>query len=307
MPDQTVTQPPPDEAAARERRIGLLCALGVLVAWTGFLLSGRLATRQALTSWDMAALRFAGSFLGALPIVLLRGWPRLPVRRGLALAASAGLGYALPVYAAFHWAPTSHSGVMLIGMLPFVTAALAAVVLGERWGARRLISLAVVAAGIVLLAAATLGDHLGAWIGDGLFVLAAVFWSVYTLLVRHWRVPALTAVLSVALWPAFFYLPIWWLLLPSRVAEAGSGAVALQFVYQGFVAALLASFLFTRAVNALGAGTATTVTALVPALATLAAWPLLGEPPGLAGLAGVALVSAGILFGVLGSFGAARR
>lgn len=293
-------------AAAREWRLGLLCMLGVLVCWSGFLLSGRLSTRQAFTAGDMAALRFTGSLLAGLAVVAWRGWPRLSLARGAALAFCAGFGYALPVYAGFAYAPTAHAGVMLIGTLPFVTTALAVVFLGERWSRQRVLSLLVVALGIALLAGATLGEHPGAWRGDLLFLLAGVFWSVYTLLVRRWRVPALTAVLSVSLLPAPVFLPLWYFALPSNLPAIGWGPVLWQFAYQGVIAAVMASFLYTRAVNALGAATATTITAFVPALAAIAAWPLLGEALEPGGMAGVALVSAGIILGVLGPWGRRR-
>ena len=52
--------------------------------------------------------------------------------------------------------------------------------------------------------------------------------------------------------------------------------------------------------QAIGAARTTAVTALTPALAALAAWPLLNEPLGIAGMAGVALVSAGMILGVVG-------
>ncbi|UPG72123.1 DMT family transporter [Roseomonas gilardii subsp. gilardii] len=312
-PDPPTIRPAPAEEAglagraardaaveARERRLGLFCMLGVLVCWSGFLLSGRLSTKQAFTAGDMAALRFTGSLLAGLAVVAWLGWPRLSLARGAALAFCAGFGYALPVYAGFAFAPTSHAGVMLIGTLPFITTALAVLFLGERWTRQRVLSLLVVALGIAFLAGATLGEHPGAWRGDLLFLLAGVFWSIYTLLVRRWRVPALTAVLSVALLPAPVFLPLWWLFLPSNLPAIGWGPVLWQFAYQGIIAAVMASFLYTRAVNALGAATATTITAFVPALAAIAAWPLLGEVLEPGGMAGVALVSAGIILGVLG-------
>jgi drug/metabolite transporter (DMT)-like permease len=92
---------------------------------------------------------------------------------------------------------------------------------------------------------------------------------------------------------------VWWLLLPSNFAAVPFGAVAFQFVYQGFFAVLLAGFLFTRAVVAIGAPRTTAITPLVPAMAALAAWPLLDEPLGAFGLAGVALVTAGMLLAVV--------
>ena len=45
----------------------------LLFVWVSFHLVSRFSTAQAMTSWDVAALRFAGAFLTVLPIVLWRG------------------------------------------------------------------------------------------------------------------------------------------------------------------------------------------------------------------------------------------
>ncbi|NKC29557.1 DMT family transporter [Falsiroseomonas selenitidurans] len=292
--------------AARERRVGYACAFAVLFVWAGFLISARLSASQAITPWDVAALRYAGAFLGALPLVAVLGVPRLPPWRLLAILAMAAFGFPILAYHGFTFAPASHGGVMLPGTLPFLTVALGAAFLGERWTRRRVASLLVVAAGIGLLASDTFGSHPGAWRGDLLFLAGSCCWAVYTLLIRLWGIGAMQATLSIALWSAPIYLPVWWLLLPSTIATAPPGGVVYQLAYQGVAATLLAGLLFTRAVTALGAPTTTAITALVPGLAALAAWPLLDEPLGMAGLAGVALVSAGMILAVIRPAAAAR-
>lgn len=291
----------PSDAAARDRRIGYACAFAVLFVWSGFLVFSRMSQAQAFTPWDVAALRYAGSFLAALPLLALFGLPRLPPLRVAAIVATAAFGFPILAYLGFRFAPAAHGGVLMPGLLPFVTAALFWIVLREGWTRRRALSLAVVAGGIALLASDTFGSYPGAWRGDLLFLAAGVSWSVYTLLVRLWRVPAMAATLVIALVPAPLFLPLWWFALPSNVGAVPTGAVAFQFVYQGAFATVLAGFLFTRAVTAIGAARTTAVTALVPAMAALAAWPLLGEALGVTGLAGVALVSAGMILGVTGA------
>lgn len=282
-----------------ERRIGLACAFGVVFVWAGFLLFSRLGARQAFTPWDMAAMRFGGSFLAALPLVAVVGWPVIRPGRALALVCFAAFGFPLTAYVAFGLAPASHGAVLLPGTLPFLTAGLWWLVLGEAWTARRMISLGVVAAGIGLLAADTFGDWPGAWRGDILFVFGSACWAGYVLLVRLWGVQALTATLAIALLAGPIYLPIWWLFLPSNMAAVPLGATLFQLAYQGIFAVLVAGFLFTRASNALGAPLTSTITAIVPAIASLAAWPLLGETLGATGLAGVALVTVGMALGVM--------
>lgn len=284
--------------AARERRIGYACAFAVLFVWTGFLLSGRLAGTQPFTPWDVAALRYSGASLAAIPFILWLGLPRLKLRQALPILATAGFAFPILAYHGFALTPAAHAAVMGPGMLPFLTAALGLIFLGERWTRMRLFSLCVVAAGIGLLAGDTFGAHPGAWRGDLLVLGGVCFWAIYTTLIRRWGVCATDATLSVALWCGPIFLPLWWFLLPSNLAAVPTGAIVYQFIFQGFFAVLVAGFLFTRAVNALGAPRTTAITALVPGMAALSAWPLLGEPLGPLGLLGIGLVTLGMLLGV---------
>ena len=289
----------PSPPGAAETRIGYICAVAVLFVWAGFLLSSRLGAKQDFTAWDVAALRYAGSFIAVLPLFAVFGFPRLPPLRLLVIVATAALGFPILAYHGFSFAPAAHGGVMLPGTLPFLTAALGAMVLGERWTQRRVVSLLVVAAGIGLLASDTFGDHPGAWRGDLLFLAGSCCWAVYTTVIRLWGVSAVQATLSAAFWAAPVYLPVWWFALPSNIERVPVGAVIYQLVFQGVFAVLVAGFLFTRAVTAIGAARTTTITALVPGMAALAAWPLLDEPLGVAGLAGVGLVTVGMIVAVV--------
>jgi drug/metabolite transporter (DMT)-like permease len=214
------------------------------------------------------------------------------------MGATAGLGFALFAYNAFALAPAAHGAVLLPGALPFVTALLAWSWLGEAPTARRAVSLAVVAFGIALLAGAEFFATPGAWRGDILFFIATSSYAVFIVLVQRWRITAIEATAAVAVGAAPFYLPVWWLALPSAMAEAAWQEVVFQGVYQGLVAMVLASLLYTRALVALGSTTVSLFTAVVPALAALAAWPVLGEPLGLGALAGVLLVTGGMILGV---------
>jgi drug/metabolite transporter (DMT)-like permease len=289
-------------ADRRERRIGFACAFGVLFVWAGFLLTARLSPQQGLAPVDTLMLRHGGAFVAALVLVALRGWPRLPAGRALVLTLFAGFGFPYAAYLAFTFAPAAHGGVMLPGLLPFHIALVWWIAFGERWTRRRAASLALVAAGIALLALDTFGAHPGAWRGDLIFLSGGMSWAIYMAFVRAWGVAALDATLAVALYAAPGTLALWLALGGAhRLAAVPDGVLAFQLVYQGVFAVLVAGFLFTRAMNALGAATTTTITSLVPGMTALAAWPLLDEPLGIAGLAGVTLVTAGMVLGVAAS------
>ena len=107
--------------AARERPLltaraqGLLCAVGVLLIWAGFLLTSRLSQAQAFTPWDVAALRYTGAFLAALPLLAWRGLPAVPIGRALVLTALAAFIFPIGAYWGFHFAPAAHGAVLLPG------------------------------------------------------------------------------------------------------------------------------------------------------------------------------------------------
>ncbi len=283
----------------RERRIGFACAFAVVFVWAGFILFSRMGARAAFTPWDIALLRYTGAAIAILPVLLYRGWPRIAPMRAAVLVATASLGFPLAAYAGFQFAPAAHGGVLLPGTLPLMVALLGWVWFGERWSRTQLVSLALVVGGVALLAWDTWGTHPGAWRGDLLLLAGCTSWAVYTLLVRRWRVPALDAVIVIAATTLPLYAPVWYFALPSRLEAVPWGAILFQLGYQGALAVVVALFLFNRALAALGPMTLTTITAIVPALAALLAWPLLDEPLGGAGFAGVALVSAAMAWGVI--------
>ena len=97
------------------------------------------------------------------------------------------------------------------------------------------------------------------------------------------------------------YVPIHFILLPSKLSTAPFTDVLGQSIYQGFFSAIISLLLYTRAVAALGATMTTTITAAVPATAAVSALIFLGEPLSVLGWGAVGLVTVGMLAAVLGA------
>jgi len=286
--------------ARAEWRIGLACALAIVALWTGFNLVARWGLTGGLTPWDLAFLRYMVAGVCALPLLWRYGMGGLALGRGLVLMLFAGFGFGLFAYNGFARAPVAHGGVLLAGMLPFMTAFGAWLVLGEGWPRRRVVSLLIVAAGVALLAGPVLlADAMpGAWFGDLLFLGGSSSWATYTILCRRWRVPPVPATIAVCVLAAPIYAPIYWLFLPKTIATATLFEIAFQGIYQGLVAVVVALFVYTRALTALGPAPLTTITASVPALTALLGWLILSEPLAPGQMVGVLMVSAGIVVGV---------
>lgn len=279
---------------------GFAAAAAVVVIWSGFNLVSRLGGRSPLTPYDMTAIRFVFSGIVCLPFVLAR-WRRLKWPRLAVLAAFGGLSYALFVYSGFALAPTAHAGILVNGGIPFATALIAWLVLGHRPGLRSEFALLVAGLGIVLIGLHSFGQFSGApahqWVGDVFFLLAALCYASFGLLLKHWHVSPLDATIGIAVISMVCYTPVYLLFLPKAITTVPLSFVLLQGAYQGILAASIAGLLFAYAIHNIGPQRATLMLALVPGISAVAAVPLLREPLDAVTIAGVVLVTVGAVLG----------
>jgi drug/metabolite transporter (DMT)-like permease len=284
----------------REQIIGIACALAVVVLWSSFLVLSRYGATGILTPFDLAALRFGVSGIIMLPLLLRNGFRGLRFSQVVAITLSAGPAFALFAYGGFSLAPTAHGGVLITGMAPLFTTLLAVLMIKERLGPTRIISLLVILCGMGLMARESLtftaSDQI--W-GDILFLGASISWSAYTVFARAWRLTAIQATAIVATLSMIAYLPVYLLFLPSNLFIAPLGEVFLQGIFQGFLSVIVALLAFTRAVAALGPVVTIMMTSVVPGTAALAAIPLLHEPLSAMAGVGIIFVTSGMVGGVL--------
>jgi drug/metabolite transporter (DMT)-like permease len=285
--------------APSSSRAGWIAVTATICIWTGFILVSRAGGKGVLTGWDVAALRFG---VGALIAVCFLPRVTLPPLKVIALfSLFGGIGYAVTVYSAFRMAPAAHASVLMPGALPFETAVIAWLWLKQAPSRPQRIALGLVFAGIVLTAADTLSH--GAQItgmqlvGDALVLCGSSSWAGFTLLLRRYPLQPLAATVATTLGSAVVYLPIWWLFLPSTLAQAPAAEIAMQAVYQGVLVVFVAMLLYTMAVRHLGPQTVALLMAVVPGLSALAAVPVLNEPLSLLALAGLGAVTAGAVMG----------
>lgn len=273
---------------------GLIAAGIVVLCWSGFNIVSRFGSTGALTPFDIAALRFAVSGLLALPF-FLRMVPVAEYPRYFVLAMVAGVGYSLLAYSGFAYAPTAHAGVFINGGIPFWTVILVAATAGFQLSRRVLLALGVTSAGLLLIAGRSLSEigNSDVWIGDALFLSAALLWAIFGMLGRHWKVPPRSAIVGIAVISLVVYMPVYALWLPKNIAAAPMGEIMLQAVYQGVIAALIAGAMYTYACQTIGVYRASMTLAVVPGASAFGAWLLLGEPLGVMAIAGLALVTVG--------------
>lgn len=282
--------------ASRETWLGLAAGLFVLFVFAGNLVVSRVGAISTLTVYDVAALRFGVGAVCAAPFLIRVRPVNLTWRRAIVLAVLSGALFVILLVAGFIFAPVAHGGIVVNGGMPIFAALFSWFVFGEGLGRWRIAGLALIVVGV----AATGWDALafgvpGQWRGHLLFLGAAACNSGFLTAVRGWRIGARESLLAVLGLNAAIYLPLWWLFLPSTLAAAPWQEIALQGVYQGLIAAFIAGIMIAFAARTLGSTRQSAIMSGAPALAVLMAIPLLGEIPSWISVAGVVVVTAGIL------------
>ena len=139
--------------------------------------------------------------------------------------------------------------------------------------------------------------------GDLMFVAGGALWATYTVVARHRRVDPLHAAALVSVISMALYVPAYLMIRTPTTAVVPARDVLIQAVFQGVFAAVLALVFHTKAVAILGIGRGALFPAFVPGLAVLLAYPALGEVPSLPQLAGLTVVT----LGMVGAIAAPQR
>lgn len=283
---------------------GTLYAAITLLIWAGFVIVSRLGGQSALTVFDMVALR-----IGTAALVLSPWWlPRLfrPALRqlrwyqSLLFALLAGIGYPLVAFTGMVYAPASHGAVLISGLLPFFTAALAFVLIGERFGPARAAGLGLILVGVGTLFATSKGAHGEATLrGDLILLGASLIWSLFTVLLKRWQVRAFDVTLGVAAVSALLYLPVYLLFLPKNLTQAPLAQSALQAIFQGFFVVCVSLWSYAKAAEKLGVVRTVILLSATPVVGVLMAVAFLGETLSAGTALGAAITFLGALIGAL--------
>ncbi len=301
------------------RATGIVAAVVTVAIWTGFIIIGRASAGRTLLPFDIALLRILGASAVLLPWGLwltrgqagraggsLGGLSPLPLRTTVVCGLFGGPLYAVLCYAGFVYAPAAHASVLMPGSLPLWTALLAAVVLRDHITPARALGLLCIVAGDLLVGGSSLLAALDGgemWKGDVIFMSAAACWAVYSVLARKHQLNPVHATIAITAFAFVTYVPAYLLLtqtglVATRLAAAPWSEIVFQALFQGVGSVVISGIAFVQMVRIFGPVRSTMITSVVPGLSALGAVMLLGEPLGWNLLAGLALVTAGILFGV---------
>ena len=288
--------------------VGLACGLVVPFVWGGWIVASRFGVLNALTAYDLTALRVGVAAIIVLPLVLTRGLAGLPLWKGAVLTFGVGAPFALASFGGMTLAPIIHAGVLTNGTMPIFAALVGFFWLRERPSRSQALGIGLIVVGGLMLGrdSFSIRAPAGQWLGDLLLVGAAGCFAIYMTALRLWNVSILQAVIAVPTISSAIYIPIWILFLPSGLVPAVLGdapfppwqEVALQAVYQGVVASFIVVMLITRATKSIRATTMAVFLAGAPVLAVLLGLVLLAEIPTNIAWAGLVVTTAGMVLAI---------
>ena len=276
---------------------GLAAATAVLFIWASWLVVSRAGALTALTIFDLAAIRYGVSALFVLPIVFwLKPWRSISIQRIAVITILLGPLYIFLVFGGFKHAPAAHGGIYMNGALPVITLCLSWLWISERATHRQILGAVIVVIEVVMVVVDTTRISLAStWLGDLMFVAAAVFFAAYLVASRVWRVTIPQLLLCSSVLNAIIFVPIWVFFLPSEITHIATEVLALQLVYQGIVPNLIGLLLVTYAVRNIGAAATSAFMAGVPGLGALLSFIFLDEQLGGLGWAALVLLTFGII------------
>lgn len=262
------------------RTQGYLFVCITMCIWGGFTILSRLNLHWHVSAWDLVAMRFAIAFIILMPVLVYKKdlaflWHPRPV----ILALTGGLAYCLTVYTAFLHAPAAHAAIFLNGCIPLCTAVAAYLLFKQPFDKHTWLSLSIMLSALALMSYLMLHEQASAFgLGDVLYFLSAVWWGIFTVLLKQWKLSAWHSMASVAIWSALIYLPIYILFIPKHFQEAEPVHLLVQGVFHGVLVVIIATLTYVAAIERLGAFKTGSIVTLAPFIAAVIAVPLLNEP-----------------------------
>ena len=262
------------------RTQGYLFVCITMCIWGGFTILSRLNLHWHVSAWDLVAMRFAIAFIILMPVLVYKKdlaflWHPRPI----ILALTGGLAYCLTVYTAFLQAPAAHAAIFLNGCIPLCTAVAAYLLFKQPFDKHTWLSLIIMLSALALMSYLMLHEQASAFgLGDILFFLSAVWWGIFTVLLKQWKLSAWHSMASVAIWSALIYLPIYILFIPKHFQEAEPVHLLVQGVFHGVLVVIIATLTYVAAIERLGAFKTGSIVTLAPFIAAIIAVPLLNEP-----------------------------
>jgi drug/metabolite transporter (DMT)-like permease len=278
--------------------------VAVMVVWAG----NFIVVKDALTLMPPVGFTFLRYVLASVSLLVLLRWSegeiRLPRPGGWRMLALGGIGFGLYqiLWTVGLVSIPAGDSALLIAATPVFTAVIAVLIGTDTLSPPKALGVALSFIGVALVVASGVGLELtGSPVGFALTLGAALCWATYTafgaMVLR--RVSPLVLITWGTIGGTLVLAPIGvaQLAAPGALGPEQAAAlpgILLAIVYSGLLAAAIANVVVFNGVRLLGPTRVTTIQSLIPAMAVVLAFLVLGEPIRLGQIAGGAIIVGGV-------------
>jgi len=272
---------------------GVLWAAAAILIWSGSLVLLRLGVTTRLNAYDLTAMRFGTAAALLAPALLRSALPRSrsDLTGALLMVCGFGAPYVLLISIALTTAPVSAAGTLNPGIMAICSVLFGALLFKDRIGLIHVCAIVCIASSALIPLIQTPGAVTE---GHLVLILTGIMWAVYVMVLRWYKVSALTAAALVSVGSALLYLPVYMAFLPKQIHSAPLGHVLLQMGFQGILVSALAVYAFTRSTELLGPLAGAALPALIPVFTLGLGYTFLSEPVSAAELASSLLTGSGV-------------
>jgi len=279
---------------------GLIGGMFAVLGWSAYSVAGKQALNAGFSVGELSSLRYLVPALIFIPFypMLWRSLKSIGLPRLLFMALLAGPLYGWAIMKGLSLAPIADAVVIGPVMVLATTVTLSWRLDGVLPTPRQCAGGALLVVGLILLSQNASGgdDEMPLrWLGDLAFAASGASWGLFTMLLRRWGLPPLTATAGVAGLSLIALTPfaVYGLAMQSHTHTLAQWG--FQMFAQGVVGGLIALVCYVTAVRALGPVRAAYFPAFVPGVTMVMAAATGIERLGLIAAVGVVVLTTGML------------
>ncbi len=257
-----------------ERRAYLAC-ISIVFIWSGWITISRYGVHTVLQPADITLLRYITAFVCVSPLVFRHNWSKFKPHQYLAVGLGIGFPYTMLSFYGLRELKAAHVGVLVNGMLPVFGAIAAWYILRQRVSPLRYMAIGLIFLSNFIMAG---GDTFSVEHTTGIILLlvAAAFYTMHMIGVKHWGFQWKDVLVTVAVVNAAIFLPLWFV-FPTALFQADIKDIVSQALYQGVLVNIVALICSTYAIRRLGTITVSIFMSVVPVSTAILAWLVLNE------------------------------
>jgi drug/metabolite transporter (DMT)-like permease len=298
MADIAATFPRPAIKWYETATVGYVVLAFVVLIWAGFALTMRAIGKSPLATADVALIRFAVPAVALLPFLFGRlHLLRKVDSKAVLLVLAGGVPFYFVASEGAKLTSAAYVGALIPGTTPLAMALITRVFAGRKISGRQVLPIGLILAGVVLMVAGQRHVVTAETLrGVGLLLLASLIWAGYTIGLRRTGLQAVSNGLLLSIGSLLALVPMMLAGLTGTNLGHFTVGEALPYVLvQGVGTGLISTLGYAFAISRLGASQSATIGSLSPALTSLLAVPLLGEPLAVATAVAVVLVTFGVM------------